>query len=106
MNIEIGRYIKIPAELKYCMLCHFLCIEDEVHFSLFSFSFATLRNKLFDQIAKVNKTSLFLPNQHKPLYRQCHQKDIGCLNVFTLLAERTRNCSLKCILASNICNTK
>jgi hypothetical protein len=54
LNIETGRYKKIPADLRFCNLCSFNLVEDEPHFSMCCHRFEAERNRFFDQIKYLN----------------------------------------------------
>ena len=48
INIELGRYVNVPADQRFCHFCD-NCIEDEVHTIVGCPMYTKLRNVLFTQ---------------------------------------------------------
>ena len=55
LEIEIGRYKKIPAESRFCPICKSDNVEDEIHFLTECPAFSVERNVFFSRISKMCK---------------------------------------------------
>ena len=65
LNIEVGRYKKIPADERYCNLCSSNLVEDEIHFSMVCPCFNSTRKLFFDKINSINSNFEKLTNAQK-----------------------------------------
>ena len=53
INIELGRYVNVPADKRFCHFCD-NCIDDEVHTIVRCPMYAKVRNELFTQASYFN----------------------------------------------------
>ena len=65
LEIEIGRYKKIPAESRFCPICKSDNIEDELHFLTEGPAFSVERNVFFNKISKMCKNFTSMSNFRK-----------------------------------------
>ena len=80
LEIEKGRYTKIPRILRICKKCN--KIEDEEHFILECLINGKLRTDLFETLTKENPNFMQLSNEQKLIYllnptTTAHVKIIG-----------------------------
>ena len=61
INIELGRYMNVPADQKFC---HFRdnCIEDEVHTIVRCSMYTKVRTELFTQATYFNNDFIQMPD--------------------------------------------
>lgn len=58
INIETGRYVGLPEELRICEVCDSSCTESETHFVLFCACYSALRSELFRKVENITGASL------------------------------------------------
>ena len=65
INIELGRYQRIPREQRFCPLCDLDKVEDELHILFDCPRYCELRKPLFEQAALTDASFNYVSNIDK-----------------------------------------
>lgn len=96
LEIEVGRYSKTPAHLRFCKTCNLSVVEDEFHFICICNVYSSLRTSFFNNLSKIvvdfNNLSLF----DKFIYVMSSQ-DIDIISLVLSYVEACFEARKKCL---------
>ena len=81
LEIETGRYKKIPVNTRLCKFCNLEQIEDEVHFLFHCNAYTNLRKKFTDRIINQCRNYDFLSDKNKLIWLMINESD-QVINLF------------------------
>ena len=91
LEIEIGRYKKIPAESRFCPICKSDNVEDEIHFLTECPAFSVERNVFVSRISKMCKNFTSMSNFKKFIWLFSNEN----ANVLRVFAQFVNDCYCK-----------
>ena len=91
LEIEIGRYKKIPAESRFCPVCKSDNVEDVIHFLTECLAFSIERNVFFNRISKICKNFTSMSNFQKFVWLFSNEN----ANVLRVVAQSIYDCYCK-----------
>ena len=95
LNIERGRYLKLPVEQRICQLCN-LAVEDEFHFVMICDKLRAKREELFNNVGSVVPAFLNMSTEEQFIFLLSSQDLDVCKITVTGISDMYRtNLSLK-----------
>ena len=93
LNIEIGRYTRIPRNERTCPFCPGE-VEDEIHFSLRCQAYNELRESLFNYVGFITPNFINFTEQLKSHHLMTHIESMSAVARFIYDASVTREANM------------